>query len=73
MATAGKLALVGVAESCDCACGVGAGVPLPPAFDPLTTPAHPLPIIEAASTIVTNSGSTFAKKTHGIMATAGSE
>ena len=53
MATAGKLALVGVAES-DCACGVGAGVPLPPAFDPLTTPAHPLPIIEtASSTIVT--------------------
>jgi hypothetical protein len=51
VATAGKLALVGVAESCDC--GVGADVPLPPAFDPLTTPAHPLPIIEAASTIVT--------------------
>jgi hypothetical protein len=53
VATAGKLALVGVAER-DCACGVGAGVPLPPAFDPLTTPAHPLPIIEtASSTIVT--------------------
>jgi hypothetical protein len=53
VATAGKLALVGVAESCNCACGVGAGVPLAPAFDPLTTPAHPLPIIEAASAIAT--------------------
>jgi hypothetical protein len=48
---------VGVAESC--ACGVfawggvpGAGVPpLPDELDPITTPAQPLPIIEAASIV----------------------
>jgi len=57
--TLGKLALIGVAESCGCGVFVGGGVlgggvlPLPEAFDPITTPAHPLPIIEAASTSAT--------------------
>jgi len=36
-------------------CVVGGGVLLPLAevFDPMTTPAHPLPTIEAASTSAT--------------------
>jgi len=67
--TPGKLALRGVAESCACGvgvggvggggvlggCVVGGGVVLPLAevFDPMTTPAHPLPSIEAATTSAT--------------------
>jgi hypothetical protein len=57
--TPGKLALVGVAESCGWGVFVGGGVVdggvllLPEAFDPITTPAHPLTIIEAASTSTT--------------------
>src|ERR1700720_1792809 len=67
--TLGKLALIGVAESCGCGtgggggvggCGVGGGVlgggvplPLAEVLDPITTPAQPLPIIEAASTSAT--------------------
>ena len=68
VATPGKLALIGVAESwgCGCACGCGgcadgcagfdgAGVLpdplLPEVFDPITTPAHPLPSTEKASTV----------------------
>jgi hypothetical protein len=54
----GKLAVVGVAESCGWGVFVGGGVlgggvppPLGEVFDPITTPAQPLPIIEAASTI----------------------
>lgn len=50
---------MGIAESCGWGCGVlpgndvpGAGVPLFAAgFDPITTPAQPLPTIEAAITI----------------------
>ncbi|HXN51144.1 MAG TPA: hypothetical protein VN943_04345 [Candidatus Acidoferrum sp.] len=59
IATPGKVALVGVAESWGCGVFVGggvpgAGVPLPPEeLDPITTPAQPLPIIEVASTIAT--------------------
>ena len=54
--TLGKLALIGVAKSCGCGVFVGGGVLgggvllLPDVFDPITTPAHPLPTIEAAST-----------------------
>jgi len=58
--TLGKLALSGVAESCGCGAFVGGGVlgggvppPLPEGLDPMTTPAHPLPIIEAASASAT--------------------
>jgi hypothetical protein len=58
VATAEKLALIGVAESCGCACGwgvFGGGVvfdPLPPeAFDPITTPAQPFPSTAVASII----------------------
>ena len=58
IAMLGKLALVGVAESCGWGVFVGGGVlgggvplPLGEVFDPITTPAQPLPIIEAASTI----------------------
>jgi hypothetical protein len=57
--TPGKLALAGVAESCGCGVFVGGGVLgggvllLPEAFEPITTPAHPLTIIEAASTSTT--------------------
>ncbi len=60
--TIGKLALVGVAESCPCCAFVGAGPvsvgpPLPADaaewFDPMTTPAQPLPINEAVSTSAT--------------------
>jgi hypothetical protein len=56
IATAGKLALVGVAASCGCGVFVGgatgAGL-LPEGRDPATTPAQPLPIIHAASTTTT--------------------
>ena len=60
--TNGKLAFIGVAESCGCGVfveGVGGGPPaagfppLPDEFDPMTTPAQPLPTIEAASTSAT--------------------
>jgi hypothetical protein len=56
--TIGKVALIGVAESCACGCGlfVGGGVGVPPLFDaldPTTTPAQPLPISQAASTTAT--------------------
>jgi hypothetical protein len=56
--TPGKLAVIGVAASCGCCtcgCGVfvGGGValgePLLPEFDPMTTPAQPLPSAAAAS------------------------
>jgi hypothetical protein len=61
VATPGKLALMGVAESCGCGCACGCGcvglggagvLPaplLPEVFDPITTPAHPLPSTEKAS------------------------
>ena len=55
MAVPGKLALVGVAESWGWGVFVGGGVVgggvpvLPEEFAPLTIPAQPLPIIEAAS------------------------
>jgi hypothetical protein len=68
--TLGKVALSGVAESCGFGVvgggvlggGVlGGGVldggvlpPLAAVFDPMTTPAHPLPSIEAASTSATS-------------------
>ena len=58
-ATSGKLALIGVAESCGWGAFTGGGVPpgvfppLPEEFDPMTTPAQPLPISEAASTNAT--------------------
>ena len=58
-ATSGKLALIGVAESCGWGAFAGGGVPpvdfppLPEEFDPITTPAQPLPISEAASTNAT--------------------
>jgi hypothetical protein len=57
-ATVGKLAVMGVAESCGVLGGAGGGVPVggvPVAdgVDPFTTPAHPLPIIDAASTTAT--------------------
>jgi hypothetical protein len=57
--TIGKLALIGVAESCACGVFVGGGVAgvgtllLVVAFDPITTPAQPLPTSEAASTSAT--------------------
>ena len=58
--TLGKLALSGVAESCGCGVFVGGGgvlgggvLLLPEEFDPITTPAHPLPTIETASTSAT--------------------
>src|SRR5258707_6502124 len=56
IATAGKLALVGVAASCGCGVFVGGATGadlLPEGLDPATTPAQPLPIIHAASTAVT--------------------
>jgi hypothetical protein len=68
--TLGKVALSGVAESCGFGVVGGgvlgggvlgggvldAGVPPPLAelLDPMTTPAHPLPTIEAASTSATS-------------------
>jgi hypothetical protein len=61
--TIGKLALIGVAESCACGVFVGVGVAgiagavgtllLAEGFDPITTPAQPLPISEPASTNAT--------------------
>jgi hypothetical protein len=57
--TIGKLALIGVAESCACGVFVGVGVGdvgallLAEGFDPITTPAQPLPINEAVSTSAT--------------------
>jgi hypothetical protein len=58
VATAGKLALMGIAESCGWGCGLAgndvpdADAPLfPEGLDPITTPAQPLPTIEAAITI----------------------
>jgi hypothetical protein len=63
--TLGNVAVSGVAESCGCGVVVGGGVPgggvlgggVPPplaeVLDPITTPAHPLTIIEAASTSAT--------------------
>src|SRR5258707_7547793 len=56
IATAGKLALVGVAASCGCGVFVGGATGadlLPEGLDPATTPAQPLPIIHAASNAVT--------------------
>jgi hypothetical protein len=56
IATAGKLALVGVAASCGCGVfgGGATGAPLlPEGLVPATTPAQPLPIIHAASTTAT--------------------
>jgi hypothetical protein len=56
VATAGKLALMGVAASCACTCGCGVfggvelGDPLLP--DPITTPAQPLLSTAAASAAV---------------------
>jgi hypothetical protein len=62
-ATNGKLALIGVAESCACGVFVGVGVVgvagvvgtllLAEGFDPITTPAQPFPTNEAASTSAT--------------------
>lgn len=58
--TIGKLALIGVAASCGCGVLVTGGgppdagfPPLPDEFDPMTTPAQPLPISAAASTSAT--------------------
>jgi hypothetical protein len=57
--TVGKLALMGIAESCGWGVFVGGGVtppevpPLAVEFDPMTTPAQPLPISEAANTSAT--------------------
>jgi hypothetical protein len=56
IATAGKLALVGVAASCGCGVfggGATGAALLPEGLDPATTPAQPLPIIHAASTTAT--------------------
>jgi hypothetical protein len=57
--TVGKLALVGIAESCGCGVFVGDGVPaagvplLPEELDPITTPAQPFPTSAAANTNAT--------------------
>jgi hypothetical protein len=51
--TAGKLALIGIAESCACGVFVGGGALgaplLPEELDPITTPAQPFPTSAAAS------------------------
>jgi hypothetical protein len=57
--TVGKLALMGIAESCGWGVFGGGGVtppevpPLAEELDPMTTPAQPLPISEAANTSAT--------------------
>jgi hypothetical protein len=57
--TAGKLALVGIAESCGCGVVVGGGVLgggvplLPEELDPITTPAQPFPTSATARTNAT--------------------
>src|SRR5260221_14386497 len=56
IATAGKLALVGVAASCGCGVFVGGATGaafLPQRLHPASTPPQPLPIIHAASTALT--------------------
>jgi hypothetical protein len=60
VATAGKLALMGIAESCGCGVLAGDGVPgagvpvFAEGLDPRTTPAQPLPAAEAAIIIAIN-------------------
>jgi hypothetical protein len=63
--TAGKLALVGNAESCGC--GVVGGVlggGVPEEFDPITTPAQPFPTSAAASTNASRHFDAFLTSTH---------
>jgi hypothetical protein len=55
IATFGKLALAGLAESCACGVGVGVGVPGDCGTLEVTKPAHPLVQLEAARTIITMS------------------